>query len=109
MDFSNLNQSFNNMLGGAEGGGPAVWILALVVVLAAVGVYMYLNEYFSCSTGRVSVDGKCVDMCPEGYKFKSLDEKTKGNAICTNAKGEDGTVAIPTPKPTPAATSSSPK
>jgi hypothetical protein len=106
MDFSNLNQSLNNMLGGAEGGGAAVWILALVVVLAAVGVYMYLNEYFSCSSGRVSVDGKCVNMCPEGYTFKSLDEKTKGNAICTDAKGVDGTVPIPTAAP---ATTSSPK
>lgn len=106
MDFSKLlNQNLNSMLGGAEGGGAMVWVVALVVVLAAVGVYMYLNEYFSCSAGRVSVDGKCVNICPEKYTFKSMDANNSKNGVCTK-DGETPAVdySVPLPTPTPSAT-----
>ena len=104
MDFSKiLNQNLNNMLGGnvgLEGGGVMVWVVVLVVVLVAVGGYMYMNEYFGCNTGRASVDGKCVDLCPAGFTFKSTDGKA---TICTGADGKDVPYAVPTPTPAPTA------
>ena len=108
MDFSKLlNQQLNSMLGGnmntsMEGGGPLVWIVVALVVVGAVGVYLYMNEYFGCSSGRLAVDGKCVNLCPEGETFKSADTEKKV-AKCT--KGDKvNEYGFPTPTPAPTTT-----
>jgi hypothetical protein len=110
MDFSNyLNQQLNSMFGGnqnMEGGGLLVWVVLVLVIVGAVGVYLYLNEYFGCNSGRLLVDGKCVNLCPEGYTFKKTDLEAKV-AVCT--KGDkDTNYALPTPKPAAADASSTP-
>jgi len=112
MDFSNyLNQQLNSMFGGnqhMEGGGLLVWVVLVLVIVGAVGVYLYLNEYFGCNSGRLLVDGKCVNLCPEGYTFKKTDLEAKV-AVCT--KGDKDTnyaLPTPTPKPADAATTSTP-
>jgi hypothetical protein len=96
----NLNQALNNMLGGdMNGGGMLLWVGVLVILLIAVGVYVYyFTEYLGCSSDRVSVNGKCTNICPDGTTFKSLD-KNGLVANCTNATGVDVQYAVPTPAP----------
>jgi hypothetical protein len=120
MEFAqSLNQTLNSILGGQmsggqmydgqmSGGGMLIWIV-IAVVFAAAG-YLYWNEYFSCHSGRVSIDKKCVNMCPEGTTFKNVNSKNDKHVDCADAKGTINTYLMPqvtvapAPTTTPAST-----
>jgi hypothetical protein len=96
----NLNQTLNNMLGGdMNGGGMLLGVGVLVILLIAIGVYVYyFTEYLGCFPGKVSVNGTCTQICPAGTTFKSLDQ-TGLVATCTGVTGVDVQYAVPTPAP----------
>jgi hypothetical protein len=96
----NVSTNLNNLSrfsGGMEGNNMAVLIILGLVSLIAIFVAMWQYEYFGCTNGRMVVDGKCVDMCPEGLKFGSYNEEHK-QVSCS----KDGILFTPYPTPTPA-------
>jgi hypothetical protein len=118
MDFvKSLNDAINNILGGQMTGGQmsggemnggSVWtyVALIAVALVAVGTYLYIYEYFGCGSGRVSVDNKCVDMCPKGTTFANVNKTNDKMVDCVNEKGStvvyDMPKSVPTPTPTSA-------
>jgi hypothetical protein len=108
MDFiKSLHESLNNILGdnqmtgGDMNGGASIYTwLIVIVVLVAVGAYLYLNEYLMCTSGRVSIDKKCVNMCPEGYSFLNVNTGNNTMVDCTDLTlGGTKVFKIPQPQP----------
>lgn len=77
----NVSESFNNFArftGGMEGNNMALLLIIGAVLLVFIFVVMWQYEYFGCTSGRTTVDNKCVNWCPTGstYKLTNLDGKT---------------------------------
>jgi len=103
MDF--IKEELANMIGGGMGDVSMVmWIVIAVVLVVVVAGVAHYAELLGCHTGRVSVDSKCINMCPVDYVYVSKDPNNSKNVICNATgdkalKGKDGigyTFPVPT-------------
>jgi hypothetical protein len=104
-----VSRSFNNLSrfsGGKDGSNMAVWIVLGLIGLVAIFVVMWQYEFFGCTNGRMVLNGKCANMCPEGLTFGSVGTENNVKKVsCSKDNIFYSFYPIPTeaPVPTPAA------
>ena len=97
MDVSSSFYNLSRFSGSMEGGSMVVWLVLGLIGLVAIFVAMWQYEFFGCTSGRMVIDGKCVNMCPEGLTFgRYLEDEKK--VTCS----KDHFIYLPYPTPTAA-------